>query len=474
MTIFKIARRACRSTACRSCLCSTVTTSVARRCSRCPHSPRRACSSSSIASWRFTSSTARTAAPAALAAPLLVLRPPVGLHRLPAGHGHGLDDRCRVLRGARSSATPLVARRDRDDRPRSASACGCTTCSPRGMPQLSMSFFSAASMAISIPSAIQIVRAGSRRCGGPAGRARRRCCLRSASSRRSSSAALSGVITAARPVRLAGHRHVLRGRAPSLRAHRRQRLPGVRAPSTTGSRSDGPDADERLGKLELLADVRRLQCRRSSPCTSIGLLGMPPAHLHLSASTDGASANFDLSTSALLLAVGRRCDARRTSFARCARRKARRQSLERRHARVGHRLAAAAYGFVRISDRRDAASPVGRARRARRSATTSACSTHGRQTLSTRHRRRSGGHHDGRRRTRSCRSRSLASIVAMFAALLGDHRVAVGDRRGGRDRRHCGLVVVAPESSRAAAPRAPSRRDRDCRPKRRAAPGRCR
>ena len=39
-----------------------------------------------------------------------------------------------------------------------------------------------------------------------------------------------------RSLRLAAHRHVLRGRAHPLRAHRHQRLPGRRRRSTTGSR----------------------------------------------------------------------------------------------------------------------------------------------------------------------------------------------------------------------------------------------
>jgi hypothetical protein len=41
--------------------------------------------------WPFFIAGARRR-PAAVAAPVLVLRPPRGLHHLPAGGGHGVDD----------------------------------------------------------------------------------------------------------------------------------------------------------------------------------------------------------------------------------------------------------------------------------------------------------------------------------------------------------------------------------------------
>jgi hypothetical protein len=66
---------------------------------------------------------------AAVAAPVLVLRPPGGLHHLPAGAGHGLAHRHHLLaadhlRLSGHGAGPAGQRRS------SPSACGCTTCSP--------------------------------------------------------------------------------------------------------------------------------------------------------------------------------------------------------------------------------------------------------------------------------------------------------------------------------------------------------
>ena len=65
---------------------------------------------------------------AALAAPVLVLRPPRGLHHDPAGHGHGLGRSCRRSRASRSSATADGLLDDRASRSCRGSS-GATTCS---------------------------------------------------------------------------------------------------------------------------------------------------------------------------------------------------------------------------------------------------------------------------------------------------------------------------------------------------------
>ena len=66
---------------------------------------------------------------AALAAPVLDVRPSLGLCDRAAGDGHGVRRRCRSSAAARWSATRPS--RSRPSRPwRSASASGCTTCSP--------------------------------------------------------------------------------------------------------------------------------------------------------------------------------------------------------------------------------------------------------------------------------------------------------------------------------------------------------
>ena len=68
--------------------------------------------------------------PAAVAASVLVLRPPGGLHHLPAGGGPCLDDPADVHAGAAGRIHLGGAGRHRDRRS-SASGCGSTTCSRR-------------------------------------------------------------------------------------------------------------------------------------------------------------------------------------------------------------------------------------------------------------------------------------------------------------------------------------------------------
>ena len=122
--------------------------------------------------------------PAAVAAPVLVLRPSRGLHHLPAGGRHGLDDR--PDHGAHA------ARRLPADR-RALIATGFFSFGlwvhhmfTTGIPALSLGFFSAASMAVAMPSGIQVfawiatIAPGRLRCD-----ARRCSCSASCSSSRS-------------------------------------------------------------------------------------------------------------------------------------------------------------------------------------------------------------------------------------------------------------------------------------------------
>ena len=89
--------------------------------------------------------------------------------------------------------TPLVGYRlivRRADRApaSSASACGCTTCSPPASRALSLGFFSAASMAVALPSGIQVFAWIATIAVGPAAARRRRRCSCSASCSSSRSA----------------------------------------------------------------------------------------------------------------------------------------------------------------------------------------------------------------------------------------------------------------------------------------------
>ena len=172
---------------------------------------------------------------AALAAPVLVLRPSRGLHHLPAGGRHGLHDRRRPWPARRSS--PTISSSSRSS-PRASSRFGLwvhhmfTT----GIPAMSLSFFSAASMAVAIPSGIQVfawiatIAAGRLQLATPAA-------LRSR---------LPVHLHARRPdrrdggdgaVRLAGARHLLRRRASALRARRRHGLSTVRRHLLLGPRA---------------------------------------------------------------------------------------------------------------------------------------------------------------------------------------------------------------------------------------------
>ena len=93
--------------------------------------------------------------PAALAAPVLVLRPPGRLHHLPAGRGHGFGSDPGHGAGARSSAIPRGVL--------ATMTIGFIGFGvwvhhmfATGLPQLSLGFFGAASMLIAIPSGVQI------------------------------------------------------------------------------------------------------------------------------------------------------------------------------------------------------------------------------------------------------------------------------------------------------------------------------
>ena len=163
---------------------------------------------------------------AAVAAPVLVLRAPRGLHHLRAGAGLRVVDRGHVHRGARSFGYPAMVL--------SLIATAFLGFGlwvhhmfATGLPQLGESFFTAASMMIAIPSGIQIfcwiatIWAGRPRLtvpllwvlgfvvvfiiGGFTGRDDRLGAVRSA-----------------------GPRHLLHRGAPALRADRRRCLPAVR------------------------------------------------------------------------------------------------------------------------------------------------------------------------------------------------------------------------------------------------------
>ncbi len=92
---------------------------------------------------------------AAVAASVLDVRPSLGLRHRAAGDGHGVGRPADVL-------PPAAGRLHRRSRSRpsrrwcSASASGCTTCSPPACPRWRLSFFSGASIIITVPSAVAV------------------------------------------------------------------------------------------------------------------------------------------------------------------------------------------------------------------------------------------------------------------------------------------------------------------------------
>ena len=204
--------------------------------------------------------------PAAVAAPVLAVRPPRGLHHLPAGGRHACRRSCRCSRGASSSAT-------------AGSCVGIVALAflsfglwvhhmfTVGIPHLALAFFSAASTAVAVPTAVQIFAwLGTLAPGGRSWKLpmlyHLRLLLRLRDGRPDRRHAGD------RAVRLAGARHLFRRRASALRAGRRLRVPDARGGSTTGCRCS-PDARRApsLAVAGVLADLHRLQPDLLLSCT---------------------------------------------------------------------------------------------------------------------------------------------------------------------------------------------------------------
>ena len=130
-----------------------------------------------------------------------------------------------------------------------------------GLPPLASSFFSGASFVITIPSAVSRLRLDRDDLDRPAS-LHHRFCFFAGFIFMFVIGGVSGVMTAVGAVRLAADRHLFRRRAHPLRADRHQRLRGASAASTSGSRRfTGRMLDERLGQVDVLDHVHRLQPR---------------------------------------------------------------------------------------------------------------------------------------------------------------------------------------------------------------------
>ena len=222
--------------------------------------------------------------PAALAAPVLDLRPPRGLHPDPAGDGHRLRDPADVLAQA---AVRLPGRwSTRASRSASsASACGRTTCSPSGMGPIADSVFALTTMLIAVPTGVKIFNWIGTMWGGSI-RFTTPMLFAIGFVAMFTIGGLSGVMHASPPADLPADRHLLRRRPLPLRAVRRLDLRASSPASTTGSRSiTGRLLNERLGKLHFWLMLHRLQpdvlpdahpractaCRAASTPTTTGM-----------------------------------------------------------------------------------------------------------------------------------------------------------------------------------------------------------
>ena len=118
--------------------------------------------------------------------------------------------------------------------------------------------------------------------------------------------------------------------------------------------------DERLGKLELLDHVHRLQPRASSRCTSAGLLGMPRRIYTYPAGMGWDGAEPDHHASARSCSRSASCCSASTSVVSLqAGAPAGPQSVGRADARMGDAVAAAALQLRRHPDGREPPSAVG-------------------------------------------------------------------------------------------------------------------
>ena len=175
---------------------------------------------------------------AAVAAPVLDLRPPRGLHPVPAGGRRGVDDHPGV-RPAQDRRLRVARRRLRRHRLHVVRAVGPPHVRRRAVADRA-SFFSAASIAIGIPAGMQIFAWLATIVGRPAGledaAAVRRRIHRHVRHRRHHRG--DGRLG---PVRPAGPRLVLRRRPPALRADRRRRLPDLRRRLLLAARSSAGD-----------------------------------------------------------------------------------------------------------------------------------------------------------------------------------------------------------------------------------------
>ncbi len=164
--------------------------------------------------------------PGAVAAPVLDLRPPRGLHHHPA-RVRDRDVDHPDLRAAAGWSRSRSSRWPRSSSRSSASASGRTTCSPSGWPTATTVYFAAASLIIVIPSAIQLfawlTTLVDRHARLPDAAAVDRRLHRLLHRRRA-----VGRDVRRHPVRPAGDRHLLRRRPLPLRDLRRGGVPAAR------------------------------------------------------------------------------------------------------------------------------------------------------------------------------------------------------------------------------------------------------
>jgi cytochrome c oxidase subunit I+III len=221
--------------------------------------------------WPFFDRHARRRS-AAVAAPVLVLRPPRGLHHLPAGGG------------AMSTIIPAIAQTPLVGYRLVVLALLATGfisfgvwahhMFTTGMPAISTSYFSAASMAVSVPAGVQVFAwIATMAAGQDAVSTRPVCSCRACCHLRHGRADRGDGRHG--PVRLAGPRQLFHRRPPALCADRRHGLPASSRRSTTGCpMASRRPLSERVGKWVFWLMFAGIHIT-FLPMHLTGLMGMP-------------------------------------------------------------------------------------------------------------------------------------------------------------------------------------------------------
>ena len=297
---------------------------------------------------------------AAVPAPVLVLGPSRGVHPVRPGHRHGLDDHPGVLTPAPRGLH--VGRRPHSWRSAFISfGVWVHHMFATGMPALAMSFFSAASLIIAIPSGVQFFAWIATMWKGvvqfthpDAVRDRLPADLPARRDHRRDGRGAA--------VRLAGDRQLLRRRPLPLRAQRRGRVPDLRGALLLVAEDDRPACSTSGSARSASGRCSSGSTSRSSRCTSSASSACRGGSTPTTPGSAGTALNLVISIGSFVFAARHRCSRCSTScWSQFRGQPAPRRPVGRRLARVGDDVAAARVQLRRHPGREQPASAVGRA-----------------------------------------------------------------------------------------------------------------